>query len=368
MARILILDTATKQCSVALSEHGESVAWKEERTDGYVHAERLMPLIDALLDEHGWDKSLLEAVAVSGGPGSFTGLRIGVSTAKGLCHGLGLPLIALDTLGILAAQGARLDPTPQRRVAMVDARRMEVYAGDFDHDGRCLTSGRPVVVDEEKHVWKGPAQFIGDGAVKCSETLAGEGRTFVEAWPLARDGAKLAEAAFAQGDFADLGSYEPNYIKAFKAGAPKDPLGLRSTLGAVWLALALILASCTSCGEQQQFIPYVPVNLQIDLNLPAYNTLNFPGEAIALAGGSKGLYVYRYTLDEFVVLDRHATYDIPLACKVTLDADNFTLRDHDDCSESEWQIIDGSVMNGPATLPLHRYRTSLNGSILSIFN
>jgi hypothetical protein len=134
------------------------------------------------------------------------------------------------------------------------------------------------------------------------------------------------------------------------------------------MALALILASCTSCGEQQQFIPYVPVNLQIDLNLPAYNTLNFPGEAIALAGGSKGLYVYRYTLDEFVVLDRHATYDIPLACKVTLDADNFTLRDHDDCSESEWQIIDGSVMNGPATLPLHRYRTSLNGSILSIFN
>ena len=71
-----------------------------------------MPLIDALLDEHGWDKSSLEAVAVSGGPGSFTGLRIGVSTAKGLCHGLGLPLIALDTLGILAAQGARLDPTP----------------------------------------------------------------------------------------------------------------------------------------------------------------------------------------------------------------------------------------------------------------
>ena len=87
MARILILDTATKQCSVALSEHGEAVAWKEERTDGYVHAERLMPLIDALLDEHSWDKSSLEAVAVSGGPGSFTGLRIGVSTAKGLCHG-----------------------------------------------------------------------------------------------------------------------------------------------------------------------------------------------------------------------------------------------------------------------------------------
>ena len=251
---------------------------------------------------------------------------------------------------------------------MVDARRMEVYAGDFGQDGRCLKPARPVVVDEEAHVWEGPAQFIGDGAVKCEEVLAGEGRTFVEAWPLARDGAKLAETAFRQGVFADLGNYEPNYIKAFKAGTPKDPLGLRSTLGAVWMALALILASCTSCGEQQQFIPYVPVNLQIDLNLPAYNTLNFPGEAIALAGGSKGLYVYRYTLDEFVVLDRHATYDISMACKVTLDADKITLKDDSDCSESQWLILDGSVLSGPATLPLHRYRTTLNGSILSIYN
>ena len=132
--------------------------------------------------------------------------------------------MALDTLGILAAQGARLDPTQQRRVGMVDARRMEVYAGDFDPDGRCLTSARPVVVDEEEHVWEGPAQFIGDGAVKCAEVLAGEGRTFVEAWPLARDGAQLAEAAFVQGDFAELGSYEPNYIKAFKPG-PQGPPG-----------------------------------------------------------------------------------------------------------------------------------------------
>ena len=96
MARILILDTATKQCSVALSEHGHAVAWKEERTEGYVHAERLMPLIDALLDEQAgtnlpWRRSPFRRTR------SFTGLRIGVSTAKGLCHGLGLPLIALDT-------------------------------------------------------------------------------------------------------------------------------------------------------------------------------------------------------------------------------------------------------------------------------
>ena len=369
MARILILETSTTQCSVALAADGQAVAWKEERApEGYIHAERLMPFIDALLQEAGWSRHDLDAVAVSGGPGSFTGLRIGVSTAKGLCHALNVPLIALDTLALLAEQGKRLDPTPQPRVGMIDARRMEVYAATYDHDGACTAPVAPVEVDQRPDAFAGPAQFIGDGAVKCADLLKGEGRTFVEAWPLARDGAALAEAQLAAGDVADLGSYEPNYVKAFKAGAPKDPLGLRSKLSMWWVALCWVLASCTSCGEQQQFIPYVPVNFDIDLNLPQFNTLNFPGEAIALPGGSKGLYVYRYTLDEFVVLDRHATFDVALGCQVTLDNDNITLRDDSDCSESEWLMLDGSVMNGPATLPLHRYRTSLNGSILSIYN
>ena len=369
MAKILILETSTPQCSVALAQDGVAVAWKEERADeGYVHAERLLPLIDEVLREHGWDKGDLDAVAVSGGPGSFTGLRIGVSTAKGVCHALGLPLIALDTLALLAEQGRRLDPTPQPRVGMIDARRMEVYAATYADDGTCTRGVEPVEVDVKPEFFEGPAQFIGDGAMKCAEALAGEGRTFVKAWPLARDGAALAEAKLVADNVADLGSYEPNYVKAFKAGAPKDPLGLR-TKASVWLgALMLVLASCTSCGEQTQYIPYVPVNVDIDLNLPAYNTLNFPGEAIALNGGSKGLYVYRYTLDEFVVLDRHSTYDIPMGCKVTLDADNITLQDNSDCSESQWLMLDGSVLNGPATLPLHRYRTTLNGSILHIYN
>ena len=369
MARILILETSTPQCSVALAEDGKAVAWKEERAEeGYLHAERLMPLVDAAMAEAGWVPSELDAVAVSGGPGSFTGLRIGVATAKGLCHALNVPLLALDTLELLAVQGRHLDPKPQARVGMIDARRMEVYAATYADDGTCTRPVEPVEVDVRPEFFEGPAQFIGDGAVKCAEALAGEGRTFVEAWPLARDGAALAEEKLRTGNVADLGSYEPNYVKAFKAGAPKDPLGLRTKVS-VWLgALLLVLASCTSCGEQQQYIPYVPVNFDIDLNLPAYNTLNFPGEALALPGGSKGLYVYRYTLDEFVVLDRHSTYDIPMGCKVTLDADNITLQDNSDCSESQWLMLDGSVMNGPATLPLHRYRTTLNGSILHVYN
>jgi tRNA threonylcarbamoyladenosine biosynthesis protein TsaB len=368
MARILILDTATLQCSVALANDGKVVAQREVREDGHVHAERLLPLIDEAMGEAGWSPTDLDAVAVSGGPGSYTGLRIGVATAKGICHAQGIPLLALDTLQLLAVQGMRLDPHATQRVAMVDARRMEVYAAAYDRNAHPLSEVAPVIVDEGEGAWEGPAQFIGDGALKCAQTLAGEGRTFVEAWPLARDGAALAEDAFQRGAFSDVGSYEPNYVKAFKAGAPKDPLGLRARSLAVWGALVLLLTAMSGCGETQQYIPYVPVNVDIDLNLPAYNTLNFPGEAIALNGGSKGLYVYRYTLDEFVVLDRHATFDIPLGCQVSLDPDNITLRDHEDCSQSQWLMLDGSVMNGPATLPLHRYRTSLNGSILHIYN
>ena len=144
MANILILETSTTQCSVALAEHGVAVAWKEERAeDGYIHAERLMPLLDEVMKEHGWKPSQLDAVAVSGGPGSFTGLRIGVATAKGLCHALNVPLIALDTMQLLAVQGERLDPTPQPRVAMVDARRMEVYTATFDASGRVFALCNP---------------------------------------------------------------------------------------------------------------------------------------------------------------------------------------------------------------------------------
>ena len=369
MAKILILETSTTQCSVALAEGGVAIGWKEERAEeGYVHAERLMPLVDELMAECHWKPSELDGIAVSGGPGSFTGLRIGVATAKGLCHALNVPLIALDTLSLLAEQGKRLDPRAQTRIGMIDARRMEVYAAVYDNEGTCLRPVEPIEVDVRPDVFEGPAQFIGDGAVKCAEVLGGEGRTFVEAWPLARDGAAQAEAMLRTGNVVDLRSYEPNYVKAFKAGAPKDPLGLRSK-ASVWIgALLLVLTSCTSCGEQQQYIPYVPVNVDINVNLPAYNDLAHVSQAIAIPGGSKGLYIRRNNVDEFIVLDRHSTFDVDLGCQVTLDDDNVTLRDESDCSESQWLMIDGSVMSGPAEVPLHRYRTTWNDPILQIYN
>lgn len=124
----------------------------------------------------------------------------------------------------------------------------------------------------------------------------------------------------------------------------------------------------SSCDQNNQNIPYVPVNFDLNINLPAYTSLNYPGEHLIVQGGSKGIIVYRYTIDEFVVLDRHSTFDVTLGCKVFVESDGITLSDENECSESKWLIIDGSVMQGPATLPLHRYRTSWNPPILHVYN
>ena len=128
------------------------------------------------------------------------------------------------------------------------------------------------------------------------------------------------------------------------------------------------LLTQATCDNNVQNIPYVPVNFDINLNLPAYNSLNFPSAHLLLEGGSQGLIVYRYTADQFVVLDRHSTFDVALGCQVTVESDGLLISDHSDCSESKWLIIDGSVSQGPAVQPLHRYRTSWNPPILSVFN
>lgn len=124
----------------------------------------------------------------------------------------------------------------------------------------------------------------------------------------------------------------------------------------------------SSCEQNNQNIPYFPVNFDINLNLPAYTSLNYPGEHMIVQGGSQGIVVYRYTMDDFVVLDRHSTFDVTLGCHVTVESDGVTLSDESECSDSKWLILDGSVIQGPATLPLHRYRTSWNPPILHVYN
>jgi tRNA threonylcarbamoyladenosine biosynthesis protein TsaB len=165
MALILVIDTCTLQCSVALSKDGTCLASQHVREDGYVHAERLMPMVDDVLREAGHTAKDLDACAVAGGPGSFTGLRIGVSAAKGLCQGLNIPLIALDPLALLARQGQRLDDSPVQRVPMIDARRMEVYTASFNASLERTSPVAPWVLDEDVDSWDDNAQFIGDGAL-----------------------------------------------------------------------------------------------------------------------------------------------------------------------------------------------------------
>ena len=112
----------------------------------------------------------------------------------------------------------------------------------------------------------------------------------------------------------------------------------------------------SSCRDTPGVIPYVDVNIDLNLGLPAYNSLNFPGNWLYISGGSRGLIVYRYTLDEFVVLDRHATFDVGAGCQCTLSQDGYTILDP--CSDSQWYIFDGSIIQGPTTAPLERYTTT----------
>ena len=132
-----------------------------------------------------------------------------------------------------------------------------------------------------------------------------------------------------------------------------------------WVLLAGLLLS-TRCNRDVQDIPYVPVDFTLNVNLPAYMNLSVPTGYVLVAGGSRGIVVYRYTTDTFVAFDRHSTYDIAAGCQVS--DDGIFLVDPDTCSTSQWYIFDGTVAEGPATLSLHRYYTSWNPPILRVYN
>ena len=132
------------------------------------------------------------------------------------------------------------------------------------------------------------------------------------------------------------------------------------------LILALAVLPMGGCRDTPGVIPYVAVKVDIYLGLPAYNSLNFPGSWLYISGGSRGLIVYRYTLDEFVVLDRHATYDVGAGCQCTVLADGNTIEDP--CSGSQWYIFDGSIIQGPSTAPLERFTSTWISPVLTIRN
>ncbi len=230
MSCILHIETSTKVCSVALSEDGQNVF---EKTDfeGSSHAVSLGVFVDEALSFADSHALPVDAVAVSCGPGSYTGLRIGVSMAKGICYGRGLNLIGIPTLELLCVPVLLYhDELPENAllVPMIDARRMEVYSAVYD---RALRAVRPIgadIVDADtylEYLDKGPVYFFGDGAAKCQDVIRHPNAFFLpDIQPLARNMAPLAEKAIAQEKFEDVAYFEPFYLKEFVASQPKKLL------------------------------------------------------------------------------------------------------------------------------------------------
>ena len=228
MARLLSIETATRTCSVALSEDGVLVALKETTDERYSHAEKLTVFIQELLSDNNWKASDLDAVAVSKGPGSYTGLRIGVSTAKGLCYALSIPLLAVSTLQAMAKQIADVDDTPADALLcpMIDARRMEVYAALYHTDMSEKRGIAADIVDERtysSYLDQGKVIFFGDGAGKCADLLSENPNAHFVADinPSAREVGLLAFEKLSKGDTEDVAYFEPFYLKDFVAGKPK---------------------------------------------------------------------------------------------------------------------------------------------------
>jgi tRNA threonylcarbamoyladenosine biosynthesis protein TsaB len=217
---ILQIETATTVCSVALANRGEVVAFKEINQRN-VHAEVITVFIDEILKNAGLKYKQLDAVAVSSGPGSYTGLRIGVSTAKGLCYALDKPLIAVETLEAMArgiiANGVDKDVL---LCPMIDARRMEVYTALFDAEGNRVQPTTAEIIDENSFATQlanSKILFFGDGAPKCRETLSGNTNAiFID--DFANSAVHLTAKAyqkFQAGEFEDVAYYEPFYLKDF---------------------------------------------------------------------------------------------------------------------------------------------------------
>ena len=224
MATILNIETATQVCSVALAVDGEVVALKESNTKNS-HAEQITLFCEAVVKEAGIGFPDLDAVAVSKGPGSYTGLRIGVSTAKGYCFAIDKPLISIGTLEAMAAGVIENEKNPKDFLycPMIDARRMEVYAAFFDSELNEIKKTEAVIVDENSFnelLSTHKIIFTGDGAAKCSEVLSHQKNAiFINDFnPSAAFMAKLSEQKFNNQDFEDVAYFEPFYLKDFVAG------------------------------------------------------------------------------------------------------------------------------------------------------
>ena len=239
MQRLILIETSTALCSAALAENGAIISYRESSAPK-AHASLTAVFIQEMLAEKGLNIADCDAICVSMGPGSYTGLRVGVSTAKGLCFGSGKPMIAVGTLDTLVAQAATLDQdgttaeTPAYIVPMIDARRMEVYSAVFEKtEGasestyRQITETTPVIVDETSFadiLEKGKVLFIGDGAGKCADVIKHPNASFIQCWPNAASMLNPAMARYKEKRFEDVAYFEPFYLKEFVATVSKKKM------------------------------------------------------------------------------------------------------------------------------------------------
>jgi tRNA threonylcarbamoyladenosine biosynthesis protein TsaB len=220
MAIILSLETSTDVCSVALHNSGVLITQAIVK-ESQAHASKLAPLISNIFNETALKISDLSAVAISSGPGSYTGLRIGTSTAKGICFALEIPLIAIPTLHILAKQAKQCVTADALICPMIDARRMEVYCQIFDYklesqspvEAKIIESGSFTELLSTKKMF-----FVGNGAAKCKEAINSHNAFFLDdIVPLAAELGNLAQERFLEQKFESLSAFEPFYLKQFEA-------------------------------------------------------------------------------------------------------------------------------------------------------
>ena len=256
MDNILLIETSTALCSVALAQDGAITSYRESSAPK-AHASLTAVFIQEMLAERGLTLADCDAICVSKGPGSYTGLRVGVSTAKGLCFGSGKPLLAVGTLDTLVYQAfsdninaddtphviARSEATWQSAsfkyiIPMIDARRMEVYTAVFEKAAMPneaetsatymqITETAPMIIDETsfaEYLEQGPCLFIGDGAGKCADVIKHPNAQFCQCWPKASAMLEPAMAALRAADFKDVAYFEPFYLKEFVATVSKKKL------------------------------------------------------------------------------------------------------------------------------------------------
>ncbi len=222
MSKILLIETSSEVCSVGLAENGEIKIVFEEK-GGNIHASRAPQFVSQVLDLYDVD-----AVAVSSGPGSYTGLRIGVSLAKGIAYGKKIPLIAVPTLDAMASYIASVFPLEDKAIVLptVDARRREIYTAAYNHKGMRLTDVKPVIIEPDSFNEFAPAKLYiaGNAARKTFENVNYENKHIINVVPGVKNMVEIACDKFARSAFEDVAYFEPFYLKQFLITKPKKKL------------------------------------------------------------------------------------------------------------------------------------------------